>query len=68
MDLEPKEENPPVLHTKVYPQTLEARLEIERQVKELLSADLIEPSSSPYAVACFLVKKADSGMRLVYDC
>ncbi len=68
VDLEPKVENPPPLKIKVYPQSLEARTEIEKQVKELLEADLIEESTSPWAVNCFLVRKSDTSKRLVYNC
>src|SRR6266516_37175 len=68
VDLEPKVDNPPPLKIKVYPQSLEARTEIERQVKELLDADLIEESTSPWAVNCFLVRKSDTSKRLVYNC
>src|SRR6267154_1225435 len=67
IDLQPKIENPPPIRCKVYPQSLEAKKEIERQVTELLEAGLIQESTSPYAVPCFLVKKADGSQRFVYD-
>src|SRR6266516_396306 len=68
IDLEPIQDNPPPIKCKVYAQSTEACLEVERQVKELLEAQLIIPSDSPYAIPCFLVKKADKTQRLVYDC
>ena len=43
------------------------RVEIERQVKDLLARGVIEPSSSPYGAACFFVSKPNGGIRHVYD-
>jgi len=42
VDLEPKDESPPPIKTKLYPQSKEARQEIERQVLELLETRIIE--------------------------
>ena len=67
VDLEPIIPNPAPIRCKIYPQSLPARREIERQVKELLEADLIEESSSCYAMPCFLVSKSEGGQRLVYN-
>ena len=41
--------------------------EIERQVKELLAAGLITPSTSPYASLVLLVQKKDGSWRFCVD-
>lgn len=43
------------------------REELDRQVSDLLSKGLIEPSSSPYGAPVLFVKKKDGTLRAVYD-
>lgn len=43
------------------------REEVERQIKELLSKGLIEPSLSPYGAPILFVKKKDGSLRMVID-
>lgn len=40
---------------------------IEEEIDSLLKAGIIRPSNSPYAAPAFLVKKKDSGHRMVVD-
>ncbi|KAJ9517576.1 hypothetical protein QJQ45_025084, partial [Haematococcus lacustris] len=41
--------------------------EVERQIKELLAHDLIEPSSSPFGAPVLFVTKADGSLRMCID-
>lgn len=41
--------------------------EMKRQIDQLLEADIIEPSTTPYAAPVLLVKKQDGSYRLVSD-
>ena len=43
------------------------REEVIRQIKELLSKGLIEPSLSPYGAPILFVKKKDGSLRMVID-
>ncbi|KAJ9532015.1 hypothetical protein QJQ45_003724 [Haematococcus lacustris] len=40
---------------------------VERQIKELLAHDLIEPSSSPFGAPVLFVTKADGSLRMCID-
>ncbi|KAJ4802055.1 polyprotein [Rhynchospora pubera] len=42
-------------------------LEIEKMIEELMKADLIQPSSSPFASPILLVKKKDGNWRMCVD-
>ena len=43
------------------------KAEVDRQVKALLAAGKIEPSSSPYGAPVLFVSKKDGGLRMVID-
>uniref|UniRef100_A0A0N5BET6 Peptidase A2 domain-containing protein n=1 Tax=Strongyloides papillosus TaxID=174720 RepID=A0A0N5BET6_STREA len=45
----------------------EKEAEIERQIKQMIEEDMIEPSRSPYLSRVVLVKKKDSNWRFVVD-
>jgi hypothetical protein len=52
---------------KMYRQTQPERLEVERQVADLLSKGFIEPSSSPYGAPVLFVQKKDGTLRMCID-
>ena len=43
------------------------KVEMERQIKDLLSKGLIEPSSSPFAAPILFVRKKDGTLRMCID-
>ncbi|KAL4313107.1 hypothetical protein GQ457_01G008060 [Hibiscus cannabinus] len=43
------------------------KTEVERQIKEMLAASIIQQSKSPFASPCLLVKKKDGNWRLCVD-
>ncbi|KAL4281742.1 hypothetical protein GQ457_03G022050 [Hibiscus cannabinus] len=43
------------------------KAEVEKQIKEMLSASIIQSSQSPFASPCLLVKKKDGTWRLCVD-
>ncbi|KAL4379604.1 hypothetical protein GQ457_02G023110 [Hibiscus cannabinus] len=43
------------------------KTEVERQIKEMLAASVIQQSKSPFASPCLLVKKKDGSWRLCVD-
>jgi len=63
-----KEPDPKPFHVKTFPQSLEAKTEMRRQVVELLKQGLVVSSNSPYAVEAFLIaKKGTNERRIVYN-
>ena len=57
---------PPIV-SKPHPQSFKQRLEVQRQVSQLLRDQKIRPSDSPWAAPVLLVKKNDGTERLVVD-
>jgi len=57
----------PPIRQRAYPTTPAKKKEIEKQLKEMLELDLIEPSFSPWASPCILVKKKDNTLRFCID-
>ena len=43
------------------------RMELDRQIEDLLSKGLIEPTSSPFGAPVLFVKKKDGSLRAVFD-
>ncbi|KAJ6798227.1 uncharacterized protein M6B38_214075 [Iris pallida] len=52
---------------KIYPMNKEELVELNKQIKELLSKGFIQPSASPWGAPVLFVKKKDSTLRLVID-
>ena len=52
---------------RAYKHSPDANAEIERQTQEMLDANIIRPSCSPYAAPVLLVKKKNGQMRGVVD-
>ena len=57
----------PIPRRKIYPVPMCYREEVDRQIQELLGADIIEPSTSPYAHPFVCVRKKDGSIRLAVD-
>jgi hypothetical protein len=55
------------IHRMPYPQSAAKRMEIQKQVADLLSQGIIRPSNSPWASAPHLVPKKGGEQRLVLD-
>ena len=60
-----KSEKP--IRTRVRPLNPEKRMALQREVDDLLAAEVIRPSKSIYASAPVLVKKKDGSWRLAID-
>ena len=60
-------ENEPIPHRKLYPVPISLREEVDKQIKELLDADIIERSTSPYAHPIVCVRKPDKSIRMCVD-
>src|ERR1051325_7218656 len=60
-------ESVPIPRKKLYPVPIVMREEVDRQVNELLAADIIEHSNSPYAHPIVCVRKKDNSIRLAVD-
>ena len=59
--------NHPPIRQRAYRHSPAEKLEIDRQIKEMIDADIIEPTDSPWASPVLLVRKKDSSSRLVID-
>jgi hypothetical protein len=63
----PLQENAVPPNTRPYRVPHKHKDELERQIKELLQAKIIRPSTSPFASPIILVKKKDHSWRLCVD-
>ena len=57
----------PPIRLRSYRHSPEAKIEIERQVKDMLESGIIEPSDSPWSAPVLLVKKKSGEMRFCVD-
>ena len=57
----------PPVKQRYYRQSYEARIETERQIEEMLKADIIEPSNSEWRSPIILVKKKNGQYRFTID-
>ena len=64
IDLEPGATPP---HRAMYRLSYSEKLEVERQIRELLEKGLIEPSSSPFGAPVLFVPKPDGSLRMCID-
>lgn len=49
----------------VLPQAIKS--EMDKEIKQMLDQDIIEPSKSPYHSPCLMIKKSDGTYRFVFD-
>ena len=59
--------NAPVVNQRPYQYSYDKKNEVEKLVKELLAAGIIQYSKSPYASPILLVKKRDASWRICVD-
>ena len=60
-------QNPPVIYSKAYKMSLFEQEEVERQLRAMVDADVIEPSVSPYNSPIILIRKRSNDYRFCVD-